>query len=116
MMESMWFLPDPWFAASVAFDVALVPGAPSAALTQRRQRRLEALLDAARGSAFYRERFARHGSRLEQQPPVTKEALMLRLTNSKVYAVSRMFSTDTNASSTSPVNKYSLMMGAMADL
>jgi phenylacetate-coenzyme A ligase PaaK-like adenylate-forming protein len=78
MMESMWFLPDPWFAASVAFDVALVPGAPSAALTQRRQRRLEALLDAARGSAFYRERFARHGSRLEQQPPVTKEALMLR--------------------------------------
>lgn len=67
-----------WQAGMLSWDVALAARAPRAALAARRTQRLAALMSAARGSAFYRERFARHGQAFDAQPPVTKAELMER--------------------------------------
>lgn len=74
----MWPVPDPWRACGVAADVQWAGLGPPAALAWRQRQRLDALMRAAQRSAFYRERFARHGTRFEDQPPVTKPELMAR--------------------------------------
>jgi phenylacetate-CoA ligase len=74
----MWSPTDLWQTCTVATDVQWATHGPPAALAWRQRQRLEALMRAAQRSAFYRERFARHGPRFEDQPPVGKPELMAR--------------------------------------
>jgi len=74
----MWPLYDPWQRSAIALDVLMSPRSSSAALAERRQRRLVALLEAAQASPLYRQRFERHGPSFAAQPPVTKKELMAR--------------------------------------
>jgi phenylacetate-coenzyme A ligase PaaK-like adenylate-forming protein len=68
---------DPWRAGWLALDALWAPAAPPAALAARRERRWQMLRDAAaRGSPFWRARFARHGGALADQPPLAKRELM----------------------------------------
>lgn len=69
---------DTLSAGAVALDVALAGKGPPAGLAMRRRRRYQLLTAAARRSAFYRERFERHGEALEMQLPVGKRMLMER--------------------------------------
>ncbi|WP_236589021.1 phenylacetate--CoA ligase family protein [Ramlibacter aurantiacus] len=68
---------DPWLTGANAFDVcAAGQGAPAGWLERRRQR-LAALLVAARGSAFYRQRLGRATpARLADIEPASKRDLM----------------------------------------
>jgi phenylacetate-CoA ligase len=70
--------PQIWQAGALSLDIALAAQAPPAALAARRAQRLAALMSAARGSVFYRERFERHGTSFDAQPPVGKDELMSR--------------------------------------
>jgi phenylacetate-coenzyme A ligase PaaK-like adenylate-forming protein len=74
----MWPLCDPWQRSAMALDVLMSPRSSPAALGERRQRRLAALLEAAQASPLYRQRFERHGASFAAQPPVTKKELMAR--------------------------------------
>jgi phenylacetate-coenzyme A ligase PaaK-like adenylate-forming protein len=74
----MWPLCDPWQGSAIALDVLISPQSSPAALAERRQRRLAALLHAAQASPLYRRRFERHGPSFTAQPPVTKTELMAR--------------------------------------
>lgn len=68
---------DPWRAGWLALDALWAATAAPAALAVRRERRWQALRDAAtRGSSFWRARFERHGGALADQPPLTKHELM----------------------------------------
>jgi phenylacetate-CoA ligase len=69
---------DPWLTGAAALDAVCAGQGTAAGLAARRQRRLDALLDAAaRGSPLYRERLrrARPGS-LQDIEPVGKRELM----------------------------------------
>jgi phenylacetate-coenzyme A ligase PaaK-like adenylate-forming protein len=68
----------PVAASLLAWDTLLARWGDEGAIEARRERRLAALFAAARRCAFYRERFARHGERLADQPPVHKAELMER--------------------------------------
>lgn len=74
----MWPPTDLWHSCAVAADVQWAAQGPPAALAWRQQQRLAMLMQAAQRSAFYRERFARHGARFEDQPAVGKPELMAR--------------------------------------
>jgi phenylacetate-CoA ligase len=74
----MWPSSELWQTCTVATDVQWAAHGPPAALAWRQRQRLEALMRAAQRSAFYRERFARHGPRFEDQPAVGKPELMAR--------------------------------------
>lgn len=74
----MWPSTDLWQTCTVATDVQWAAHGPPAALAWRQRLRLDALMRAAQRSAFYRERFARHGPRFEDQPAVSKPELMAR--------------------------------------
>ncbi len=76
--RAMWTVPDPWLACGIAADVQWAGCGPPAALIWRQRQRLDDLMRAAQRSAFYRERFARHGTHFEDQPPVAKAELMAR--------------------------------------
>ena len=65
-------------ASLLACDTLLARWGGASAIAARREHRLAALFAAARRCAFYRERFARHGERLADQPPVRKAELMER--------------------------------------
>jgi phenylacetate-coenzyme A ligase PaaK-like adenylate-forming protein len=69
---------DPWRFAVAAADVLAVSLGTPALLAQRRERRLQALLDAAPASPFWRERLRRHRAAegLQGLPPVGKRELM----------------------------------------
>jgi phenylacetate-coenzyme A ligase PaaK-like adenylate-forming protein len=82
----MWTASDAWRSGAVALDVALAAHSAPAALALRRERRLEALLAAARRAPLYRSRLGRasrrHGAAaapataLASLPPLTKAQLM----------------------------------------
>ncbi|MGA0610761.1 AMP-binding protein [Caldimonas sp. KR1-144] len=74
--------PQLWQSGMLSLDIALAAHAPHGALAARRARRLAALMAAARGSAFWRERFARYGPAFEAQPPLGKAELMARFDDS----------------------------------
>lgn len=76
MIATMHTWVDSWSAGAIAMDVMLAGQGPKAGLEIRRRRRYASLLAAARRTPFYRERFARHGERLEDQPPIDKSTLM----------------------------------------
>jgi len=69
---------DSCSAGLLACDALQARWGDAGGMAARRERRLAALLAAARHSVFYRERFERHGSGLERQPPVQKAELMAR--------------------------------------
>ncbi|MGZ8261108.1 MAG: phenylacetate--CoA ligase family protein [Caldimonas sp.] len=72
---------DPWRSTTVAADVAMARHASDAALAERRQRRLAALISSAiDGSALYRSllRGAGPDTGLQDMPIVRKAELMLR--------------------------------------
>lgn len=77
-MHPMWPLCDPWQGSAIALDTLMAPRSSPAALAERRERRLAALLQAAQASPLYRQRFERHGPSFAAQPPVTKKELMAR--------------------------------------
>lgn len=69
---------DPWRTAVVAADVLAASHGTPAMLEQRRQRRLQALLEAAPASPFWRERLRGHRAAdgLQGLAPVGKRELM----------------------------------------
>lgn len=70
---------DPWSCASVAIDIGYAAIEPPPALERRRQRRLQALLQAARHSPLYARRISRGSqepTRLADLAPVRKADLM----------------------------------------
>lgn len=75
-----WNFYDPWRAAGVSLDVLAAARATPAALAQRRDARLRALLEAAlRGSRLYRERLGGDAATpLDRIAPVGKDELMQR--------------------------------------
>lgn len=71
---------DPWRTAVIAADVLAASHGTPALLEQRREQRLQALLEAAPASRFWRERLRRHRAAdgLQGLAPVGKRELMTK--------------------------------------
>lgn len=82
MIGTMETMASPWQAGAVAADVQWAGHGATAGIEARRRQRLAAAMAAARRSPLYRERFARHGSAFEDQPPLGKAELMARFDDS----------------------------------